>query len=83
MIKIAVKQLKKGVLANKLKDFSFNLNYNAYNKFLNDFLKGKVSMDPDLLLVQALAEHLFRPIVIISTLPRHDSNKILKFNSNS
>ena len=81
--KIAVKQLKKGVLANKLKDFAFNLNYNAYNDFLNDFLKGKVSMDPDLLLVQALAEHLFRPIVIISTLSRHDGNKILKFNANS
>ena len=83
MRKIAVKQLKKGVLANKLKDFTFNLNYNAYKDFLNDFLKGKVSMDPDLLLVQALAEHLFRPIVIISTLSRHDGNKILKFNANS
>ena len=66
-----------------MKDFTFNLDYTAYNDFLNDFLKGKVSMDPDLLLVQALAEHLFRPIVIISTLSRHDGNKILKFNANS
>ena len=40
-------------------------------------------MDPDLLLVQALAEHLFRPIVIIFTLKRHGGNKIMKFNANS
>ena len=50
--KFAVKQLKKGVLANKLKDFCFNLDTRAYNDFLDNFLKGKVSMDPDLLLVQ-------------------------------
>ena len=40
-------------------------------------------MDPDLLLVQALVEYLFRPIVIISTLQRHGGNKIMKFNANS
>ena len=81
--KLAVKQLKKGVLANKMRDFLFNLDTRAYNEFLDSFLKGKVSVDPDLLLVQALAEVLFRPIVIISTLSRHGGNKILKFNSNS
>jgi hypothetical protein len=31
----AAKKLKSGVLNNKLKDFTFNLNYNEYRKFMD------------------------------------------------
>ena len=81
--KCAVKQLKKGVLNNKLKDFTFNLNYNVYHTYIEKFLKGTVSVDPELFLVEALAEHLFRPVVIILTLSGHNSCKIIKINQNS
>ena len=81
--KFAVKQIKKGVLNNKLKDFTFNLNYNKYHAYIDDFLKGTVSVDPEFYLVEGIAEHLFRPIVIISTLSRHNNCKIVKINQNS
>ena len=81
--KASLKQLKKGVLANKLRDFTFNLNFNKYHAFMDSYLKGTVSVDQDFYLIEALAEHLFRPIVIISTLSRHDGCKIIKYNQNS
>ena len=42
-----------------------------------------MSVDQDFYLIEALAEHLFRPIVIILTLSRHNGCKIIKYNHNS
>jgi hypothetical protein len=57
----AAKKLKSGVLNNKLKDFTFNLNYNEYRKFMDDFIKGEVGLDPEFFLAEALAQCLYSP----------------------
>ena len=57
--KMATKELKKGVLALKLRDFCFNNNYGKYKEFLTEFEQGKQSMDPNLLLAESLAQALY------------------------
>jgi len=79
----ALQKLKSGILKTKLRDFTFNLNFHEYSQFLEDFAKGKVGMDPDLYLAEALAQALYRPMIFISTLPRHSDRKIFTFNHNS
>ena len=80
---LAVKELKKGVLALKLRDFTFNNNYGAYREFLEEFKRGKFSIDENFYLIQALATALYRPIILISALERHKDNPIIKFNHES
>ena len=81
--KMATKELKKGVLALKLRDFCFNNNYGKYKEFLTEFEQGKQSMDPNLLLAESLAQALYRPIIILSTLYRHQIQPVKQFNHNS
>jgi hypothetical protein len=80
---LAVKRLRKGILGTKLRDFNFNLNYQNYQQFCDDFRKGKVGPDPDFYLIESLATSLFRPIIIISSLKRHRHKPIIQFNANS
>jgi len=80
---LAAKKLKSGVLNNKLKDFVFNLDLNRYRRFMEDFTNGKVGLDPNFYLAEALAESLYRPMVIISTLERHCKKPIMRFNQES
>jgi hypothetical protein len=79
----AVKKLRQGVLNNKLKDFVFNLNINKYKEFIDNFLNGTVSLDPNFYLAEALAHCLYRPVIIISTLERHKDKPIFHFNKES
>jgi len=80
---MAMKNLKQGILNHKLKDFVFNLDYNAYSNFVEDFKNGKVGLDPELLLADAMAISMHRPIIILSSLEKHKSNPIIHFNNNS
>ena len=68
--KLAVKKLRnrKGALNDKIKDFTFNLNYKDYQEYISDFLAGKAGMDPELYLAEALATGLYRPMIFISSL---------------
>lgn len=79
----AVAHLRKGILNNKLKDFTFKLDHYAYQKFLDDFKAGRVGPDPDFYLIEALANILYRPIILISTLEKHKQKPILHFNAHS
>jgi len=79
----AVKKLKSGILNNKLRDFTFNLNFHEYKNFLIDFMNGKVGLDPELFIAEALAQALFRPMVFISSLERHQERRIFTFNHTS
>jgi len=81
--KKAVKRVKEGVLDNKLRDFIFNLNRDDYRNFINDFLSGKVGLDSEYILADALAKDLSRPIILVSSLKRHEKQPIIKFNSQS
>ncbi|MFO0001239.1 MAG: hypothetical protein ACK559_08915, partial [bacterium] len=80
---MAVKELRKGVLALKLRDFTFNNNYTQYRDYLEEFKKGQHNVDENFFLIEALALALYRPIILISTLAKHRSNPILKFNPES
>jgi hypothetical protein len=60
---LAVKELKKGVLALKLRDFTFDNNYARYREYLEEFKKGKHSIDENFFLIEALALALYRPII--------------------
>jgi hypothetical protein len=80
---LAVKELRKGVLALKLRDFTFNNNYTQYRDYLEEFKKGQHNVDENFFLIEALALALYRPIILISTLAKHRSNPILKFNPES
>ena len=79
----ALRKLKSGILNNKLKDFTFNLKYDAYKQFIDEFGKGIAPMDPELYLADALASCLYRPMIFISTLPRHSNKPIFHFNHSS
>ena len=80
---IALKKLKSGILKNKLRDFTFNLDFYKYTKFLDDFAYGKVGLDPEFYLAESLAYGLFRPMIFISTLSRHNKYKIFEYNHTS
>ena len=80
---LAVKEIKKGVLGLKLRDFQFNNNYNLYKEYLEDFKRGKTSIDDNFFLIEATALALYRPIILVSTLPQHRENPIVKFNMES
>ena len=83
---LAMKTLRKNTLLNnKLKDFTFKMNYNDYKNFVDDYYNGKVGMDPNFYLAEALAYGLYRKVIIISSLERHkDKNKqIITFNPQS
>ena len=80
---LALKKLKSGILNNKLKDFTFNLKYDDYKQFIDDFSKGKVGMDPELYLAEALASSLHRPITFISSLRKHKLKPIFHYNHDS
>jgi len=75
-----VKKTKSSILGAKMRDFQFNLNTREYYLFLEKFLQGTVGVDHNFYFVQILSEILHRPIIIISTLERHRSQQILKFN---
>jgi len=81
--KLALKKLKSGILATKLRDFTFKLNYNDYKNYLDDFGQGKAGMDPELYLAEALAAALHRPIIFISSLPKHHEKPVFHFNHES
>ena len=81
--KLKARKLQSGNLSNKLKDFTFNLNYEKYKQFLDDFSLGKVSLDPNLYLAEALSYALYRPITFISSLARHKNRQIIHFNHDS
>jgi hypothetical protein len=74
-----MKKLKSGIRNNKLKDFTFNLDYKACHKFLKKFGKGKVGMDSKLFLADALASAIHRPMIFIPHC--NDMRKDLFFNS--
>jgi hypothetical protein len=78
-----VTELKKGILAIKLKDLSFNNVHHMYKKFLSEFEEGLHQVDQSLLLVQALAQALHRCFIIVSTLKQHQDRKVFKFNQES
>ena len=80
---LAVKELKKGVLALKLRDFVFDNNFGAYREFLDEFKRGKHNIDKHFFLIDALATALYRPIILISALAQHRENPIIKFNYES
>ena len=76
----AMKKLRSGILNNKLKDFTFNLNYHKYITFVEEFKAGKVGLDPEMYLAEALASALHRPIIFLSSLPEHKDRPIIYIN---
>ena len=80
---LAVKEVKKGVLGLKLRDFQFNNNYMMYKDYLENFKRGLVGIDENFFLIEAFAIALYRPVILISTLKQHQGNPILKFNNES
>jgi hypothetical protein len=74
---MAVKKLESancGIRNTKFRDFVFKMNFDKHKEYLQNFLKGKVGVDPEFLLVEAMAIALMRPIVLISSLKRHRAN---------
>jgi len=78
--KLAVKEIKKGILGLKLRNFVFNNNYHKYKSYLDEFIKGQHNVDRNFYLVEGLAKALYRPIIIISNLPEHKESPIIKLN---
>ena len=76
-----VKQLRNTTPEFKIRDFHFNLNFGKYKQFLNDFLEGKVQIDPDLIMLDTFAHVLQRPIVVLSSLEKHADNKVQYFGT--
>jgi hypothetical protein len=81
--KMATTELKKGILAIKLKDQSFNNKHMEYKTYLQEFERGQHQLDKDLLLAQALAKALHRCFIFISSLENDKLQPIFKFNTES
>jgi len=79
--KLAVKKVKEGILGNKLLDFVFNLNKDEYHTFIKEFINGNTGLDSEYILADALAIQLSRPMILISSLKKHQNNPVIKFNS--
>jgi len=78
----AVKKLRQGILGKQLLDFTFQMKYDKYNEFLDNFKLGTVGPDPNMYLIHAMALCLYRPIIIISSLERHSDKKVIHFHEN-
>ena len=76
-----VKKLKSGILARQLLDFQFNMNFDEYNSFISEFKNGTVGPDDNMYLIHALAQVLYRPIIVISSLEMHKASPIHHFHS--
>jgi len=81
--KMAVKIIKDGIVGIKMKDLQFNNNHTNYRNFLAEFSEGKHNIDPNWLLVEALAKATFRCFIFLSTLEEHKEKPIFKFNTES
>lgn len=81
--KLAVTELKKGVLAIKLKDMAFNNDHRAYRNYLQEFENGEHELDDHSLLIQALARGLHRCFIILDSTAEEVSKKIIKYNTES
>ncbi len=81
--KLATTELKKGILAIKLKDQSFNNNHSTFRTYLQEFDSGQHQVDKDLLLAQALAKALHRCFIFIDSLSQGKDSQIIKFNAES
>jgi hypothetical protein len=76
--RLAVSKVKEGILGIKLKDQSFNNHHRAYSSFLREFENGQHIMDKDWILLEAMARAIFRPIILLSSLPEHENKKVGK-----
>jgi Reverse transcriptase (RNA-dependent DNA polymerase)/RNase H-like domain found in reverse transcriptase/Integrase zinc binding domain len=80
---MATKELKKGILAIKLKDLSFNNVHSNFRTYLQEFDAGQHTVDENLLLAQALANALHRCFIFVSSLQKHKERPVFKFNAES
>jgi hypothetical protein len=78
-----VKKLKSGILIRQLLDFTFSMNYDKLNEFLSNFRSGKVGHDPNMYVIHALAQILYRPIIVISSLERHSTKNVIHFHESA
>jgi hypothetical protein len=81
--KLAVTELKKGILSIKLKDQSFNNNHAEYRTYLQEFSDGQHFIDKDMLLAKALAQAMHRCFIFIDPLKENSASAIYKFNAKS
>ena len=83
--KLATTELKKGILAIKLKDSIFNNVHSDYRTYLQELGNGAHQVDQDLLLVHTLAQALHHCIIIIydNKEKAGKSEQIIRFNSES
>jgi hypothetical protein len=81
--KMATTELKKGILAIKLKDVMFNNHHRKFTTYHQEFKQGREQVDKELLLVQALAKALHRCFIFISSLEQDKGKPIFKFNIES
>ena len=81
MRKVMVDQIKKSVLRLKVNDFLFNCDHHKTRQYLSE-LQGNAALDDNLICLEGLAYGLNRPMVIISSLPRHVEHPIIRLNSN-
>lgn len=76
-----VKQINKSIIRLKLKDFEFKNDAIKTKQYLENF-KTNAPVDSNFLTIEALSYALFRPVVVISSLPEHSDQPIFKFNFN-
>ena len=70
------------VLKHKILDREFNNDIRKYKDFTHEFIYKQGPLDINFELISALALSLFRTIIVVSSLPEHAENPILKFNPN-
>ena len=75
------KLIRKSELGLNIYTFVFNKDKTAYKQFLAKFEAEGGAVDERLYSVQALAQVLMRPFIIISTLSSHASNPIIQYNT--
>ena len=70
------------IIKQKILDDQFKNDLQEYKSFVEKFLQRAVQIDQKLHLITALAQALYRTIIIVSSLPEHSEKPILKFNPN-
>ena len=76
-----VKQINKSIIRLKLKDFEFKNDNLKTKQYLED-LKINAPIDSQFLAIESFSYALYRPVVVISSLPEHSKQPIFKFNFN-
>ena len=75
-----LEKLKKSIIKYKILE-KMNNDQNEFNNFIKQLENNIIPIDRDFLIITLIAQILSRPIFVISALPEHSGNQLIKYEN--